>query len=55
MERKRWLQLLVSLGLPCIGLGLDLFLPDALGAICSVRGLSRVVPSFEPSSQERVK
>ena len=57
MERKRWLQLLVSLGLPCIGLVLDLFLPNVLGALCSVRGLTQpFVPSLESSDRiERVK
>lgn len=57
MERKRWLQLLVSLGLPCFGLVLDLFLPDVLGALCSVRGISQpFAPSAESSDRiERVK
>jgi hypothetical protein len=58
MERKRWLQLFLSLGLPCIGLGLDLFVPDALGALCSVRGITQqFAPAAADSSDrsERVK
>lgn len=40
MDKKRCLQLLLSLGLPCIGLALDLFYPDALAALCTARGMT---------------
>jgi hypothetical protein len=56
MERKRWLQLFLSLGLPCIGLGLDLFVPDVLGALCSVRGITQqFAPADSSDRSERVK
>jgi hypothetical protein len=56
MDKKKCLQLLVSLVLPCIGLALDLFHPDVLGALCLGRNLNPGIAN-EPSlnSTERIK
>jgi hypothetical protein len=34
MDRKKWVSLLVYVGLPCIGLVVDLLRPGALDALC---------------------
>jgi hypothetical protein len=40
MDKKKCLQLSLSLVLPCIGLALDLFYPDVLAALCTARGMT---------------
>jgi hypothetical protein len=57
MDRKKCLQLSLSVLLPAIGLVLDLYCPDVLNALCLAKGMTvreqRPYRNESPSSSDR--